>query len=55
MNIKVIRSMTDANKLIEMGNSIIKVDRDRNNRDFLIFLFYDTEKFRKDLVLINKN
>lgn len=47
--------MTDANKLLEMGNSIIKIDRDKNNRCFLIFLFNDTEKFRKDLIDINNN
>ena len=55
MKIKVIRSMTDANKLLEMGNSIIKIDRDKSNRSFLIFLFNNTKKLNDDLDIINNN
>jgi hypothetical protein len=50
----VIRSMTDANKLIEMGNQMVMIDRDRNNRSYLIFLFYNTEKLKNDLEIITK-
>ena len=46
---KVVRNYNDANTLIEMGNKLIKIDRDRNNRDYLIFLFEYNDKVIKDL------
>ena len=46
---KVVRNYNDANTLIEMGNKLLKIDRDRNNRDYLIFLFEYNEKVIKDL------
>ena len=39
MKYKVIRNYNDANKLLALGHKILKIDRDRNNRDYLIFLF----------------
>lgn len=54
MNIRVIKSMKDANKLINLGNHLLGMDRDRNNRRYLVFLFEDTEKFRIDLKSISK-
>ena len=45
----VIRSMRDANKMLELGNQIKHIDRDINNRKYLIFLFYKTDKSIKDL------
>ena len=41
--------MTDANKLIKLGNTLMEIDRDRNNRKYLIFLFENTKKLNADL------
>ena len=54
MKYKVVRNYNDANKLLQKGYTIKKIDRDRNNRDFLIFLFEDNEKITKDLENLNK-
>ena len=54
MKKKVIKSMTDANKLIKSGNALLEIDRDRNNRNYLVFLFDDTEKLNKDLQSLTK-
>ena len=51
----VIRSMRDANKMLELGNQIKHIDRDINNRKYLIFLFYKTDKSINDLNNITKN
>ena len=45
----VVKSMRDANKMLELGNQIKHIDRDINNRKYLIFLFYKTYKSIKDL------
>ena len=45
----VVKSMRDANKMLELGNQIKHIDRDINNRKYLIFLFYKTDKSVKDL------
>ena len=45
----VVKSMRDANKMLELGNQIKHIDRDINNRKYLIFLFYKTDKSIKDL------
>lgn len=52
--IQIIKSMTDANKLLFLGHKIKKIDRDRNNREFLIFLFKNSEKLQEDLESISK-
>ena len=54
MRYKVIRNYNDANKLLAFGHKILKIDRDRNNRDYLIFLFENNDKINKDLENINK-
>ena len=54
MRYKVVRNYNDANKLLQKGYTIKKIDRDRNNRDFLIFLFEDNERITKDLENLNK-
>lgn len=51
---KVIKSMTDANKLINLGNPLLKIDRNKFDRRYLIFLFEDTKKFNKDLDNLEK-
>ena len=45
----VVKSMRDANKMLDLGNQIKHIDRDINNRKYLIFLFYKTDKSIKDL------
>ena len=45
----VVKYMRDANKMLELGNQIKHIDRDINNRKYLIFLFYKTDKSIKDL------
>ena len=45
----VVKSMRDANKMLELGNQIKHIDRDINKRRYLIFLFYKTDKSIKDL------
>jgi hypothetical protein len=52
--VQVIKTMTDANKLLNLGHSIKKIDRDRDNRDFLIFIFWNSEKLQQDLKVISK-
>lgn len=54
MKVKVIKSMTDANKLIELGNPLLKIDRNRFNRNYLIFLFENTKKLNNDLNNLEK-
>lgn len=53
MKYQVIKSMTDANILLDLGNPIKKIDRDRNNKKFLIFLFDNTNKLKQDLAELN--
>lgn len=52
--VQVIKTMTDANKLLDLGHQMKKVDRDRENRDYLIFLFWNSEKLQQDLKIISK-
>ena len=51
----VVKSMRDANKMLDLRNHIKHIDRDINNRKYLIFLFYKTDKSIKDLENITKN
>ena len=53
MQYQVIKSMTDANTLLDLGNLIKKIDRDRNDRTRLIFLFANTDKLKQDLAELN--
>jgi len=53
--IQVIRNYNDANILLERGHKVIKIDRDRRNREFLIFLFVNSDKLQKDLKEITPN
>lgn len=52
--IQVIKSMNDANKLLDLGHQIKKIDRDRKDRDYLIFLFWNSDRLQKDLKTISK-
>ena len=46
---QVIKSMTDANRLLRRGNKIYKIDEDKYKENMLIFLFYNDEKLQNDL------
>lgn len=52
--VQVVRSFNDANVLLEKGYRIIKIDRDRNNREYLIFIFEYSEELRRDLKELEK-
>lgn len=52
MRYKVIRNYNDANKLIDMGYEVKKIDRDRRDREFLIFLFEESDELLSDLKAI---
>ena len=47
--LQVIKGMTDANRLLKRGNTIVKIDRDKNDRSKLNFIFENTEKLQNDL------
>ena len=47
--LQVIKGMTDANRLLKRGFTIVKIDRDKNDRSKLIFIFENTEKLQNDL------
>lgn len=53
-NVKVIKTMNTANVLLERGNKIVHIDRDKNNKDYLIFLFDKTDKLLTDLNEVTK-
>lgn len=52
--VQVIKSMNDANKLLDLGYQMKKIDRDRENREYLIFLFKNSEQLQQDLKIISK-
>lgn len=52
MNSKLIFSPTVARKLLKLGHVIIDIKPKKENKNESIFIFEDTEKFRKDLSTI---
>lgn len=52
--IQVVKSFNDANVLLEKGYKMLKIDRDRNNRNYLIFIFEYSDELRKDLKELEK-
>lgn len=54
MMIKVVRSFNDANVLLEKGYKMIKIDRDKNNRKFLVFIFEYSEELIRELKELEK-
>lgn len=44
INLKCVRNFNDANKLIELGHKLIRIDRDKRDRSFMVFLFEANEK-----------
>lgn len=51
--VQVIKSMTDANRLMDRGNKMVKVDNDKYCEGKLIFIFENTEKLQQDLAEIS--
>jgi len=54
MNCKVIIKPPIARTLLHKGNQIIDIKPNKNNQNETVFVFEDTEKFRKDLTAITK-
>ena len=52
--VQVVKSFNDANVLLEKGYRMLKIDRDRNNREYLIFIFEYSDELRKDLKNLEK-
>ena len=50
---QVIKSMTDANRLLKRGNLIYKIDEDKYKDGMLIFIFYNNKKLQDDLAEIS--
>lgn len=51
--VQVIRNYNDANKLIQMGNPVLMIDRNKFDRTKLIFVFEKTKKIIEDLRNLN--
>ena len=50
MNTKCIFTPFVARNLLKMGNPIVDIKPDKNNKDKTIFVFENTEKLKKDMV-----
>ena len=50
MNTKCIFTPFVARNLLKMGNPIVDIKPDKNNRDKTIFVFEDTNKLKEDMV-----
>lgn len=48
-NTKVVRNYNDANVLIEKGYKLLKIDRNKNDRRYLIFIFEYSEELIQEL------
>lgn len=51
MQTKCIFTPFVAKKLLKMGNPIIDIRADKNNKDKTVFVFEDTEKLQTDLAI----
>lgn len=52
--VQVVRSFNDANVLLKKGYRMIKIDRDKNSREYLIFIFEYSDELRKELKELEK-
>ena len=50
MNTKCIFTPFVARNLLRMGNRIVDIKPDKNNKDKTIFVFEDTNKLKEDMV-----
>lgn len=51
----VVKGLRLCNFLLLNGFHIVKVDRDISNKNFLVFLFQDTDKLRKYITIFSNN
>lgn len=54
-NTKSIFTPYVARRLLRMGNTIVDIKPDKNNRNKTIFIFEKTEKFVNDLAVASKH
>lgn len=54
MEYKIVRNYQDANKLIDKGYRMLKIDRDKRDRNFFVFLFEYSEGLISDLKKLEK-
>lgn len=52
--VKVVKSFNDANVLLNKGYNIVKIDRDKFNKKFLVFIFEYSDNLIEDLRLLEK-
>ena len=52
-NLYVIRGYRLANYLMDNGINMVKVDRNKENKSWLIFLFEDNKTLRKTITKFN--
>lgn len=49
---KVILNPAIARKLLQLGNTILDIKPNKNNKSETVFIFEDTEKLRGDMYLV---
>jgi hypothetical protein len=49
---KVILNPAIARKLLQLGNTILDIKPNKNNKAETVFIFEDTEKLRDDMSLV---
>lgn len=54
MKLKLVRNFMHANALLDMGHKLIRIDRDKNDRSFMVFLFEANNTIISDLRKLNK-
>lgn len=47
--LKVVRNYNDANVLLSKGYKMLKIDRDKFNRDYFVFIFEYSDELIKEL------
>ncbi|QEZ67750.1 hypothetical protein D4A35_01920 [Paraclostridium bifermentans] len=51
--LKLVRNFMHANELLDMGHKLVRIDRDKNNKSFMIFLFEFNDTIIEDLKSLN--
>ncbi|CEQ26781.1 hypothetical protein [Paraclostridium sordellii] len=51
--LKLVRNFMHANELLDMGYRLVRIDRDKNNKSFMIFLFEFNDTIVEDLKSLN--
>lgn len=53
MKLKCVRNFLHANRLLDLGHKLVRIDRDKRNRNYMIFLFESNETIIEDLKKMN--